>query len=347
MHELAALDRLARPLADLRISVIDRCNFRCPYCMPEESYPRDHAFMGAAARLSVSEITRLAGIFCGLGVRKLRLTGGEPLLRKDLAEIVASLSRLPTAPDVALTTNGSLLEKMAAPLAAAGLHRITISLDALDPALFAAMSGGRGELGPVLAGIDAAVAAGLSPVKINCVVQRGVNEDQVLPLVEYFRARNRAAGKAETYSLRFIEFMDVGTCNRWDRSAVVPSRDVLARVREQHALEPVEPAYRGEVAVRYRFSDGGGELGFISSVSQPFCGDCTRARLSADGRLYTCLFAAQGQDLRTPLRSNADDAALRAAILGVWRGRADRYSEARFDAALRPGARVEMYRIGG
>jgi len=347
VHEFAALDRLQRPLADLRISVIDRCNFRCPYCMPEESYPRDHAFMGASSRLTVNEIARLAAIFCGLGVRKLRLTGGEPLLRKDLAEIVAALSQLPTEPDLALTTNGSLLEKFAAPLAQAGLQRITVSLDALDPVVFAAMSGGRGEIGPVLAGIDAAVTAGLSPVKINCVVQRGVNEDQLMPLIEYFRARNAAAGDSDRYSLRFIEYMDVGTCNRWKRSAVVPSAQVLAKIREQYALEAVEAAYRGEVAVRYRFADGRGELGFISSVSQPFCGDCTRARLSADGRLYTCLFAGQGQDLRTPLRAGADDAQLRAAILSVWRARADRYSEARLDDAQRPGARVEMYRIGG
>ena len=345
VHEFAALDRLQRPLADLRISVIDRCNFRCPYCMPEENYPRDHAFLGAGSRLSAAEITRLAAIFCGLGVRKLRLTGGEPLLRKDLPAIIAALKTLPTAPDLALTTNGSLLPRLAQPLAAAGLDRITVSLDALDPDLFAAMSGGRGAVGPVLAGIDAAVAAGLAPVKINCVIQRGVNEHQILPLTEYFRARNE---RSPVYALRFIEYMDVGTCNRWQRSAVVPSFEVLARVHAVHALEAIEPAYRGEVAVRYRFADGRGELGFISSVSQPFCGDCTRARLSADGRLYTCLFASQGQDLRSLLRAGADDAQLRAAILGIWRARVDRYSEARVeDAAHVSGPRVEMYRIGG
>ncbi len=340
VHELAAIDRRQRPLADLRISVIDRCNFRCPYCMPEASYPRDHAFMGSAARLSVEEIARLAGIFCGLGVRKLRLTGGEPLLRKDLPQIVAALSALPTAPDLALTTNGSLLTRMAASLAQAGLQRITVSLDALDAGVFSAMSGDHGEVAQVLAGIDAAEAAGLSPIKINCVVQRGINEQEILPLVEHFR------GTAHT--LRFIEYMDVGTCNRWDRAAVVPSQEVLARIQSRYALEPVEAAYRGEVAVRYRFVGGGGEIGFISSVSQPFCGDCTRARLSADGRLYTCLFASQGFDLREILRRGGDDADLRRTILGLWRGRNDRYSEARFDAAQVPAKdRIEMYRIGG
>jgi len=340
IHEMAALDKRQRPLADLRISVVDRCNFRCPYCMPEASYPRDHAFMASAARMQVDEIARLAGIFCSLGVRKLRLTGGEPLLRKDLPKIIAALGALPSAPDLALTTNGSLLTRMAAPLAQAGLQRITVSLDALDPAVFSAMSGEHGQIEQVLAGIDAAAAVGLSPIKINCVVQRGVNEQEILPLVEHFRG--------SAHSLRFIEYMDVGTCNRWERAAVVPSSEVLARIQTRHALEAVEPAYRGEVAVRYRFIDGAGEIGFISSVSQPFCGDCTRARLSADGRLYTCLFANRGFSLLEILRGGGDDADLRGAILSVWRGRNDRYSEARFDAVqATPKDRIEMYRIGG
>ena len=338
--QAAALgDRLGRPMMDLRISVIDRCNFRCPYCMPEDRYPRDHAFLAAAQRLSAAEIARLAAIFVELGVRKLRLTGGEPLLRRDLPEIVASLAGLPHTPDLALTSNGVLLKRDAAALAAAGLKRITVSLDALDPAIFAAMSGGRGHVGDVLEGIAHADSTGLTPIKINCVVQRGVNESEVLPLVEHFRGSG--------HILRFIEYMDVGTCNRWMATSVVPSRELLARIHAVHPLQPVQSAYRGEVAERYRFVDGGGEIGFVSSVSQPFCGDCTRARLSADGHLYTCLFGRQGFDLKSLLRGGADDADLRAAIGSVWGRRADRYSEERQAAAGGRDGRIEMYRIGG
>jgi len=336
---VALSDRLGRPMMDLRISVIDRCNFRCPYCMPEDRYPRDHAFLAAAQRLSAAEIARLAAIFVELGVRKLRLTGGEPLLRRDLPDIVAALASLPHAPDLALTSNGVLLKRDAAALAAAGLKRITVSLDALDPAIFAAMSGGRGHVGDVLEGIAHADRTGLAPIKINCVVQRGVNEGEVLPLVEHFRGSG--------HILRFIEYMDVGTCNRWLATSVVPSRELLARIHAVHPLEPVQSAYRGEVAERYRFVDGGGEIGFVSSVSQPFCGDCTRARLSADGQLYTCLFGRKGFDLKSLLRGGADDAALRAAIGGVWGRRADRYSEERQAAAGGRDGRIEMYRIGG
>ncbi len=332
-------DRLGRPMLDLRISVIDRCNFRCPYCMPEDRYPRDHAFLAAAQRLTAGEIARLAGVFVELGVRKLRLTGGEPLLRRDLPEIVAALAALPHAPDLALTTNGVLLKRDAAALAAAGLKRITVSLDALDANIFAAMSGGRGHVAEVLEGIAHADQSGLKPIKINCVVQRGVNESEVLPLVEHFRGSG--------HILRFIEYMDVGTCNRWQVASVVPSRELLARIAAVHPLEPVQSAYRGEVAERYRFVDGSGEIGFVSSVSQPFCGDCTRARLSADGQLYTCLFGRHGHDLKSLLRGDADDAALRAAIAGVWGRRGDRYSEERQAAAGARDGRVEMYRIGG
>lgn len=332
------LDRMQRPLHDLRISVIDRCNFRCPYCMPEDRYPRDHAFLASAERLTPEEIARLAAAFVALGVRKLRLTGGEPLLRRDLPQIVARLAALPGAPDLALTSNGVLLARDAAALAQAGLKRITVSLDALDPTIFATLSGNRGHVEDVLRGIDAAAAAGLAPIKLNCVVQRGVNESEVLPLIERFRGSGHV--------LRFIEYMDVGTCNRWQMAAVVPSRELLARIAAHWPVEPVEAAYRGEVAERYRFADGGGEIGFISSVSQPFCGDCTRARLSADGQLYTCLFARHGRDLRALLRGGADEGSLREAVAAIWRGRRDRYSEERQDHAAREG-RVEMYRIGG
>lgn len=333
------LDRLQRPLHDLRISVIDRCNFRCPYCMPEDRYPRDHAFLAAAERLTAAEIARLAGVFVELGVRKLRVTGGEPLLRRDLPEIVARLAALPGAPDLALTTNGVLLARDAAALAQAGLKRITVSLDALDPAIFATLSGNRGHVEDVLRGLDAAARAGLAPIKINCVVQRGVNESQVLPLVERFR------GSAAI--LRFIEYMDVGTCNRWQMAAVVPSRELHALIHARWPLQPMQASYRGEVAERYRFADGAGELGFISSVSQPFCGDCTRARLSADGQLYTCLFGRLGRDLRAPLRGGASDAELRTMVAAVWRARRDRYSEERQPESLAREGRVEMYRIGG
>jgi GTP 3',8-cyclase len=336
---VALTDRLARPLLDLRISVIDRCNFRCPYCMPEDRYPRDHAFLAAAQRLSPGEIVRLAQIFVDLGVGKLRLTGGEPLLRRDLPEIIAGLAQLPGSPDLALTTNGVLLARDAAALAQAGLKRITVSLDALDPGIFAAMSGGRGHVEDVLKGLEQAALAGLSPIKINCVVQRGINETEVLPLVEHFRGSGQV--------LRFIEYMDVGTCNRWQATSVVPSRELLAQIAAHYPLEPVPSAYRGEVAERYRFLDGAGEIGFISSVSQPFCGDCTRARVSADGRMYTCLFGREGKDLRPLLRGNDGDEALRCAIAAIWRQRGDRYSEQRHQAAGTREGRIEMYRIGG
>ncbi len=334
------VDRLGRRLGDLRISVLDRCNFRCPYCMPEEDYPRDRGFLDAAQRLSPAEIESVARAFVALGVDKLRLTGGEPLLRRDLAQIVERLARIEGVRDLALTTNGSLLESQAATLRAAGLRRITISLDTLDPQRFARLSGGRGDLDAVLRGIAAAERAGLAPLKINAVILRGDNEADVLPLVERFRASGHV--------LRFIEYMDVGTCNRWDHSRVVGSAELVARISARWPMHALDRAYRGEVAARWAFDDGAGELGFVSSVSSPFCGDCHRARLSADGKLFTCLFATRGADLRGPLRAGEAGIALQARIAKLWRARVDRYSEQRaaLASAEAPG-RIEMFQIGG
>lgn len=332
-------DALARPLRDLRISVTDRCNFRCPYCMPEEIFGEGFPFQRRGEILSFEELLRLARILVGLGAGKLRITGGEPLLRAQLPRLVAKLAALPGVQDLALTTNGVLLPRFAGALAEAGLHRVTISLDSLDAATFRRMSGGRGEVGAVLAGIAAAEAAGLSPIKINCVVQRGVNDDQVVALVRHFRGTGHV--------LRLIEFMDVGTTNAWNLAEVAPAREILQRIEAEFPLEAVAPNYPGEVARRYRYRDGGGEIGIIASVSQPFCGDCSRARLSADGRLFTCLFAAEGRDLKAPLRAGASDLELREQIAGIWRRRRDRYSEER--AARTPSSprKVEMFQIGG
>ena len=331
------LDQHRRPLRDLRISVIDRCNFRCPYCMPVERFGGPSAFLPKGDWLRPDEIERLARAFVQAGVRKLRLTGGEPLLRAELPEIVARLARIDGVDDLALTSNGVLLPKLAADLRRAGLMRLTISLDALDPERFRQMSGGQGEVSDVLAGIAAAEAAGFERIKLNCVVQRGVNEDEVLPLLEHFRGT--------PHVVRFIEYMDVGTCNRWSRAEVVDSAELLARIRARWPLVALGRSQRGEVAERYRYVDGQGELGFISSVSAPFCGDCTRARLSADGVLFTCLFAARGLPLR-PLLGD-DDAALHAAIAARWSARGDRYSELRAEREREAAARVEMFRIGG
>jgi cyclic pyranopterin phosphate synthase len=331
-------DRLDRPLQDLRISVMDRCNFRCPYCMPEDKYHKDFRFLRSNERLSFAEITRLAQLFAGLGVRKLRITGGEPLLRPELAELISDLHQVPGIDDVALTTNGILLGQHAAELKAAGLDRVTVSLDALDPEIFARMSGGRGSPDKVLRSIDEAREAGLEPIKLNTVVKRGVNDDSALELLARFRGTG--------VIVRFIEYMDVGTINHWQVSDTVPSAELLARIQARWPVEPLEPGYHGEVARRYRFTDGAGELGFISSVSAPFCGSCTRARLSSDGQLFTCLFASRGTDLRGPLRAGVDDAGLADLIEAVWRRRSDRYSELR---ASRQGGgeKVEMYYIGG
>ncbi len=330
-------DRRQRPLRDLRISVMDRCNFRCPYCMPEDKYHPDFEFLKSSERLSFDEILRLAHLFAGLGVQKLRITGGEPLLRPNIADLVGDLSRVPGIEDIALTTNGILLAQHAAALKAAGLSRVTVSLDSLDDEVFLRMSGGRGSKDKVLEGIREAMAAGLTPIKVNAVVKRGVNEHTVVDLVEHFRGTG--------VIVRFIEYMDVGTINHWQAADTVPSRELLARIAARWPLSPVGANYPGEVAERYRFDDGAGEVGFISSVSEPFCGTCTRGRLSSDGQLYTCLFASRGTDLKGPLRAGLDDAALRALISDVWHRREDRYSELR---ASRPAdGKVEMYYIGG
>lgn len=334
------VDALRRPMHDLRISVIDRCNFRCSYCMPESDYPRDHVFLDKAGRLRFEEITRIATAAADLGVRKLRLTGGEPLLRRDLPHLVDMLARIPGIDDIAMTTNGVLLPIHAKALRDAGLQRITLSLDSLDPATFRQLSGGRGEVDDALKAIAAAEVAGFSSLKINCVVIRGINDEQVIDIVRHFRGTRHV--------VRFIEYMDVGTCNGWDRERVVTSRELRERIGAAWPIEPVDPAYRGEVAGRYRFVDGAGEIGFISSVSQPFCGDCSRLRLSADGRIYTCLFARDGVDLRSALREGIDDEGLRERIAARWRGRTDRYSELR--GAVQPTRiqqRIEMYEIGG
>lgn len=333
-------DRFHRPLRDLRISVMDRCNFRCPYCMPEDQYHRDFPFLHSDQRLSFEEIVRLVRLFVERGVRKLRLTGGEPLLRPGLADLIGELSLVEGVEDLALTTNGVLLAQQAAALKAAGLERITVSLDALDEKTFRRMSGGRGRPGRVIDGIEAALEAGLRPVKINAVVQRGLNEHAVLPLLERFRNTGVV--------VRFIEYMDVGTLNHWQQTDLVSSGELLERIRAEWRIRPLEPQYHGEVATRWVYEDGAGELGFISSVTQPFCGDCTRARLSSDGKLYTCLFAAAGTDLRAPLRDGTADEQIGDLIDRIWRQRGDRYSEERAESGEMPReSKIEMYYIGG
>lgn len=331
----APLDRLGRPLRDLRLSVIEACNFRCGYCMPADAVPDDHG-LDATGRLSFDEIEALVRGAVRLGVRKLRITGGEPLLRRDLPALIARLARIGGLDDLAMTTNGALLARHARALREAGLKRLTVSLDALDPELFRRLSGGRGDVGDVLAGIAAAEEAGFGSLKINCVVQRGVNDGEVPRLVERFRGTGHV--------VRFIEYMDVGTCNGWRREQVVPSAELRDRIHARWPLRPLDPNYRGEVAERYAFVDGGGEIGFVSSVSAPFCGDCHRARVSADGRLYTCLFAADGIDLRPALAGGGHAVAER--IAAAWTARADRYSELR-DTLRAPRRRVEMFLVGG
>ena len=320
---------------------MDRCNFRCPYCMPKEQFHEHYRFLKSQERLSFEEIVRLSRLFAGLGVRKLRLTGGEPLLRTNLADLVGDLTDIPDIDDIALTTNGVLLGQHAVDLHANGLKRVTVSLDTLDKEVFARMSGGFAALDQVLAGIDAAIAAGLTPVKINAVIERGLNDHTALDLVDRFRG--------SPVIVRFIEFMDVGSRNNWRPELVVPSRELAARIRERWPMQPLSQNYPGEVAQRWRFDDGGGEVGFISSVSQPFCGACSRARLSSEGKFYTCLFATHGLDLRAPLRAGADDAQLLQLIRGAWLGRTDRYSELREELRRsEPEAKkIEMNYIGG
>ena len=335
-------DRLGRAMRDLRISVTDRCNFRCTYCMPKEIFGRDFEFLPRDQVLRFEEIERLASAFVGLGVEKLRITGGEPLVRRDLPDLIAMLAELRTldggAVDLTLTTNGSALRALAAPLRAAGLQRVTVSLDSLDDAVFGAMNGIDYPVAKVLDGIDAALEAGLAPVKINMVVRRGVNESSVVPMAAWARETG--------VILRFIEYMDVGHTNGWKLDEVVPAEELVDTISAVWPIEPAEPAYRGEVAGRYRYSDGAGEIGVISSVTQPFCRDCTRARISAEGRLYTCLFGADGHDLRAILRSGASDEELIAAIEGIWLRRGDRYSELR-SAATSNLPRIEMFAMGG
>jgi GTP 3',8-cyclase len=337
----APRDTLARPIHDLRISVMDRCNFRCPYCMPRERFHESYRFLKSSERLSFEEIVRLARVFVRLGAKKVRLTGGEPLLRANLADLVGDLTSIPGIEDVALTTNGMLLAKYATELKAAGLNRITVSLDSLDPEIFSRMSGGFGGLHEVLSGIEHARLAGLEPIKINAVIERGVNDAGALDLVERFRATG--------IIVRFIEYMDVGTRNDWRPELVVPSRELMQRIAARWPIVPLEPNYRGEVAERYAFADGQGEVGFISSVTQPFCGGCSRARLSSDGVLYTCLFATHGTNLRDGLRGGSSDEELTATIREVWMRRADRYSEqrARLRVSRDSEPKVEMYYIGG
>jgi cyclic pyranopterin phosphate synthase len=336
------LDARGRRLHDLRVSVTDRCNFRCTYCMPKSVFGADYAFLPQTSLLSFEEIVRLVRVFAAHGVEKVRLTGGEPLLRKDLERLVAMLAQLRTpagAPlDLTLTTNGSLLARKAAALRDAGLTRLTVSLDALDDATFRAMNDVDFPVADVLAGIDAATAVGFRSIKVNVVVKRGVNDGQVVPLVRHFRGSGHV--------VRFIEFMDVGASNGWRLDDVVPSREVLRTIDAVFPLEPLDPNYTGEVAERWRMRDGGGEIGLISSVTEPFCTDCSRARLSTEGRLYTCLFATAGHDLRALVRGGATDAQIAGAVAHLWERRVDRYSEARSSetAGLR---KIEMSYIGG
>jgi GTP 3',8-cyclase len=332
------VDQLGRHLRDLRVSVTDRCNLRCTYCMPREVFGPDHAFLPRQELLTFEELERVVRVMVGLGVGKVRLTGGEPLLRRDLPELVGRLAAIDGVDDLAMTTNGVLLPQLADALAAAGLHRVTVSLDALDDATFRAMADTPVTVAQVLAGIEAAMDAGIRPVKVNTVIQRGVNDARL----EELAAWGREAG----VTVRFIEFMDVGTTNGWLRDRVVPAAEVVRRLAARWPLAPVVPAAPGEVAQRYRYLDGAGEVGVISSVTAPFCGACTRGRLSAVGELYTCLFSAGGTDLRALLRDGTDDDELTARIGAVWGARRDRASELRSDAGL-TGPRVEMSYIGG
>jgi cyclic pyranopterin phosphate synthase len=337
-------DRLGRPLRDLRISVTDRCNFRCPYCMPAEIFGESYRFLPRPELLSFEEIERLAGLFADLGVEKIRITGGEPLLRHQLPALVERLAGIKGIRDLALTSNGTLLVKQAKSLKDAGLQRVTVSFDSHDEDTFASMSGRNVSPADALEGIEVAAAVGLGPIKINCVVIRGVNDDAVVGLARHF--------KGSGHIVRFIEYMDVGTLNDWNLSQVVSAKEIVARIHAELPLEPADPHYRGEVARRYVYRDGGGEIGVISSVSQPFCGDCTRARLTTEGKLVTCLFAADGADLRAPLRAGESDEALRERIARVWSRRTDRYSEQRTahtapSSRVRPRRKLEMYQIGG
>jgi cyclic pyranopterin phosphate synthase len=341
---MSPLDRFKRPLRDLRISVTDRCNFRCRYCMPREVFGEGYEFLSRRAILRFEEIHRITRLAAELGVQKVRITGGEPLLRRDLPQLVEMLAGIEAHGDgprggleIALTTNGALLARHAEALASAGLDRVTVSLDSLDETTFQRMNDADFAVADVLEGIEVAAAADLGPVKINAVVQRGVNDDGVVALARHFRGSGHV--------VRFIEFMDVGTTNQWRPEEVVSGAEIVERISEAFPAEPIDPAYRGEVARRWRYTDGSGEFGVITSVSQPFCGDCTRLRLSAEGTFYTCLFASTGTDVRDAMRSGASDDTLRELLAGVWRRRRDRYSELRKEGEA--AERIEMSYIGG
>ncbi|MNH83683.1 Cyclic pyranopterin monophosphate synthase [compost metagenome] len=334
---MTVYDKLSRNMRDLRISVTDRCNFRCRYCMPAEIFDKDYSFLPSERVLTAEEIVRMARIFVTLGVRKLRITGGEPLLRKDLPEIIAKLAIIPGAEDLSLTTNGSLLASRSKSLKEAGLQRVTVSLDSLEDETFMFMNGGRSKVEPVLAGIEAARQAGLL-VKVNMVVQKGVNDHSVIPMVDYFRGQG--------IILRMVEYMDVGNTNGWNREHVISKQEMMKMIGEKWPIEPLNPNYTGEVATRYRFTDGMGEVGFISSVTEAFCSTCTRARLSAEGKLYTCLFASKGHDLLEQLRAGKTDEEIADYIRRIWERRHDKYS---LDRGTHKGdePRVEMSHIGG
>ena len=335
------VDKFTRPMRDLRISVIDACNFRCTYCMPLEQYPKSYSFINKKERLTFDEIIRLVKIFGSLGIRKVRLTGGEPLLRKNLPMLVKKISAIPEIEDIALTSNGFWLEKYASELKEAGLNRVTVSLDALNDEIFGRMNGRGGETSRVLDGIKKARNVGLQPLKINVLVQRGVNEHCLIDIARYFKGSGDA--------VRFIEYMDVGNRNGWHYEHVVTKTEILERINRIFPLRPIQNQNHGAVAERYRYKDGEGEIGVISSVTQPFCGSCSRVRLSSDGKLYTCLFANQSADLRTPMRTGATDRELEELVVSIWQQRTDRYSEMR--ASRTPSEisnqKVEMYQIGG
>lgn len=335
---MSVADTLGRPLRDLRISVTDRCNFRCVYCMPKEVFGPGYSFLEQDELLTFDEIVQAARVFNDLGVEKIRLTGGEPLLRPDLPALVARLADIPGVPDLTMTTNGALFRGKAQALKDAGLNRVSVSLDALSDEVFGQMNDVDFPVGEVLGGIEAASEAGLDPIKVNMVVKKGVNDHEILPMVRHFRGTG--------HILRFIEFMDVGSTNDWRMEQVVPAERVVAMIDAVHPLEALEDNYYGEVANRYRFRDGAGEIGMIASVTQPFCGDCTRLRLSADGKLFTCLFAVDGYSIRESLRGGLDDEALREEITAVWQGRTDRYSEERSEQTA-DLPKVEMHFIGG
>ena len=346
--ETKVVDQLGRPVRDLRISVTDRCNFRCPYCMPAEIYGERYEFLKREALLTFEEIARLAKLFAKLGVTKLRITGGEPLVRADLPSLAEKLREIPEIEDLAMTTNGFLLKRFARQLRDAGLDRLTVSMDSLQEDVFNVMSGTRHGPDKVLDGMDAARDAGFSPLKINVVVQKGINDHTIVETASYFRDRGDI--------VRFIEYMDVGNLNGWELSQVVTGREVVDAINTVFPIEPADPNYAGEVASRYRYVDGSGEIGIITSVSQPFCRDCTRARLTTEGRLVTCLFASGGTDLKTPLRHGATDGELLNTMTNAWINRSDRYSEIRTKAmgrtlqrepALAGGDKIEMFRLGG